>query len=63
MRKITIVIILLLDTSKTFDMVEYVKLLKMLKYINMCSLLLRLLMNMYVNQKIQVRWNNLIDTI
>ena len=42
--------LLLLDASKAFDRVEYVKLFKMLKYRNMCPIVLRLLMNMYVNQ-------------
>ena len=45
--------LLLLDASKAFDRVEYVKLFKMLKDRNMCPILLRLLMYMYVNQKIQ----------
>ena len=54
--------LLLLDASKAFDRVEYVKLFKMLKYRNMCPIVLRLLMNMYVNQKIQVRWNNLLSS-
>ena len=49
---------MLLDESKAFDRVEYVKLFKMLKDRNMCPIVLGLLMNMYVNQKIQVRWNN-----
>ena len=54
--------LLLLDASKAFDRVEYVKLFKMLKDRNMCPIVLRLLMNMYVNQKIQVRWNNLLSS-
>ena len=54
--------LLLLDASKAFDRVEYVKLFKMLKDRNMCPVVLRLLMNMYVNQKIQVRWNNLLSS-
>ena len=53
---------MLLDASKDFDRVEYVKLCKMLKDRNMCPIVLRLLMNMYVNQKIQVRWNNLLSS-
>ena len=28
---------------------------------NMCPIVLRLLMNMYVNQKIQVRWKNILS--
>ena len=51
--------LLLLDASKAFNRVEYVELFKMLKDRNMYPIVLRLLVNMYVNQKIQVRWNNL----
>ena len=54
--------LLLLDASKAFDRVEYGKLFKMLKDRNMCPIVLRLLMNMYVNQKIQVRWNHLLSS-
>ena len=43
--------LLLLDASKAFDRVQYVKLLKMLKDSNMCPIVLRLVMNMNVNQK------------
>ena len=34
----------------------------MLKDRNMCPIVLRLLMNMYVNQKIQVRWINVLSS-
>ena len=51
--------LLLLDASKAFDEVE---LFKMLKDRNMCPIVLRLFMNMYVNQKIQVRWNHLLSS-
>ena len=54
--------LLLLDASKVLDRVEYVKLFKMVKDRNICPIVLRLLMNMYVNQKIQVRWNNLLSS-
>ena len=54
--------LLLLDASKAFDKVEYVKLFKMLKDRNMCPIVSRLLMNMYANQKIQIRWNNLLSS-
>ena len=53
--------LLLLDASKAFDRVEYVKLFNTLRDRNMCPIALRLLMNMYVNQKIQVKWNNLLS--
>ena len=49
--------LLLLDASKAFDRVEYVKLFTLLYERCICPVVLRLIMNMYVNQKIQVRWN------
>ena len=53
--------LLLLDASKAFDRVEYVKLFTILREQKVCPIVLRLLMNMYVNQKIQVKWNNIIS--
>ena len=46
---------LLLDASKAFDRVEYVKLFSDLRERKLCPIVLRLLMNMYVNQCLQVR--------
>ena len=43
--------LLLVDASKAFDRVEYVKLFKMLKDRNMCPIVLTLLVNMYVYRK------------
>ena len=43
---------LLLDASKAFDRVEYNQLLNRLRDRNMCPIVLRLLINMYINQKI-----------
>lgn len=54
--------LLLLDASKAFDRVEYVKLFNILRDRNICPVVLRLLMNMYINQKIQIKWNNLISS-
>ena len=50
--------LLLVDASKAFDRVKYVKLLTILRDRKLCPIVLRLLMNMYINQTIQVRWNN-----
>ena len=50
--------LLLLDASKAFDRVEYMKLFNTLRDRKMCPLVLRLLMNMYINQQIQVKWNS-----
>ena len=47
---------LLLDASKAFDRIEYVRLFTLLCLRNMCSLVLRLIMNMYISQRMQVRF-------
>ena len=54
--------LLLLDASKAFDRVEYVRLFRTLSDRNMCPIVLRLLMNMYINQLFQVKWNNIISS-
>ena len=46
MRITQIAILLLLDASKAFDRVEYMKLFNTLRDRKMCPLVLRLLMNM-----------------
>ena len=48
---------LLLDASKAFDRISYVKLFHSLISRNVCPLICRLLLNMYTNQKLRVRWN------
>ena len=53
--------LLLLDASKAFDRVEYVKLFQTLRGRKICPTVLRLIMHMYVNQKILIRWNQLIS--
>ena len=50
--------VLLLDASKAFGRVNYIKLFDKLMKKGMCPLTVRLLLNMYVNQKLQVKWNN-----
>ena len=52
---------LLLDASKAFDRVEYVKLFSDLRERRLCPIVIRLPMNMYVNQCLQVRWNSLVS--
>ena len=47
---------LLLDASKAFDRIEYVRLFTLLRLRNMCPLVLRLIMNMYISQRMQVRF-------
>ena len=53
--------LLLLDASKAFDRVESVKLFTVLRDRKMYPIVLRLLMNMYINQQVQVKWNNSIS--
>ena len=53
---------LLLGASKAFDRVEYVKLFNILRDREMCPVVLRLIINMYTNQEIQIKWNNLLST-
>ena len=52
---------LILDESKAFDRVEYVQLFNNLRERKLCPIVLRLLMNMYLNQCLQVRWNSLVS--
>ena len=47
--------VLLLDASKAFDRVNYIKLFDKLLSKGMCPLTVRLLMNMYTSQKLQVK--------
>ena len=54
--------LLLLDASNAFDRVEYVKLFNTLHDRGMCPLVLRLIMNMYLNQEIQVKWNSILSS-
>ena len=51
---------LLLDASKAFDRVNYIKLFEKLLEKGMCPLTVRLLLNMYVEQKLQVKWNDIL---
>ena len=55
--------LLLLDASKAFDRVEYVKLFNIFCGRGVCPVVLRLIMNMYTNQEIQIKWNNLLSTL
>ncbi len=47
-----------LDASMAFDHVQYCKLFNKLVNHNISPLVLRLLLNMYTKQKLQVRWGN-----
>ena len=50
--------VLLLDASKAFDRVDYIKLFDKLLDRGMCPLTVRLLFSMYTKQKLQVKWDN-----
>jgi exonuclease III len=56
--KHTSVYVLMLDATKAFDRVHYCKLFRLLLKRNVHPLVLRLLINMYTNQCLQVRWGN-----
>ena len=47
--------LLLLETSKAFDRLKYMRLFTNLRQHDMCPLVIRLVMNMYINQNMQVR--------
>ena len=49
---------MLLDASKVFYRVDYIKLFHKLLNRGMCPITVRLLLNMYTKQKLQVKWNN-----
>ena len=53
---------LLLDASKVFDKIEYVRLFELLRCRNMCPIVLRLIITMYISQKMQVRWGEIVST-
>ena len=50
--------VVLLDASKAFDRVNYIKLFEKLLNKGMCPLTVRLILNMYTKQKLQVKWND-----
>ena len=47
--------LLLLDASKAFDRVEYVNLFNTLRDRNLCPIVLRIILNMYVNHVRQIK--------
>ncbi len=51
------VFMVLLDASKAFDRVQYVKLFKLLIKRGLCSLTARFLAYLYTNQSLRVNWN------
>ena len=55
------VYLLLLDASKAFDRVEYIKLFKLLNSKGLCPLVTRLLLCLYNKQMLCVKWGNYIS--
>ena len=53
--------VLFIDVSKAFDRVRHIDLFHVLFKRNMCALERRLLMTMYSDQRIQVRWSNVLS--
>lgn len=49
---------MVLDATKAFDRINYCKLFRILLERNINPLICRLLMNMYTNQKLRVKWTN-----
>jgi hypothetical protein len=49
--------IILLDASKAFDKVHYVKLFRLLNNRGVCPLVIRFLINSYTKQSVNVNWN------
>ena len=52
----TNVYVTLLDASKAFDRVNYIKLFRLLLIKGLCPIYCRLLLNLYTNQKLNVKW-------
>ena len=51
-------LITLIDASKAFDRVNYLKLFDLLLKRNICPFYARFLLNLYINQKLRVKWNS-----
>ena len=55
--------VLFIDASKELDRVRHIDLFNVLSKRNMCALARRLLMTMYSDQRIQVRWSNALSEV
>ena len=58
---ILVAFLLLLDMSKAFDCMQYGILFNLLRCRNMC-LVIRLIMNRYINQEMQIKWNSILSS-
>ena len=54
----TPVYVLLIDASKAFDRVSHIKLFNILQSHSGCTLIIRVLSNMFTNSDMQVRWKS-----
>ena len=59
----TDVLVMILDANKAFDRVEYVKLFSLLLKRGLCPVICRLLIYMYANQSLCVKWDTEISRI
>ena len=55
--------VLLLDTSKAFDRIDFVKLFEKLIKRGLSPIIIRLILNMYLCQKFQIKWNGVISDL
>ena len=53
--------VIMLDASKAFDRVNYYQLFHLLVNKILCPTIIRLLLYMYLNQKICLKWGNVIS--
>ena len=53
--------VLMLDASKAFDKIDFVKLFDKLVKRGLSPIVIRLILNMYIGQKFQVKWNGVIS--
>ena len=53
--------VLMLDASKAFDRIDFVKLFEKLVKRGLSPIIIRLILNMYLCQKFQIKWNGVIS--
>ena len=55
------VIVTMLDASKAFDRIHFPTLFNKLRHQKICPIVLRLVLYMYTNQQVRVRWNGTVS--
>ncbi|CAL4098644.1 unnamed protein product [Meganyctiphanes norvegica] len=53
----------MLDASKAFDKIDFIKLFEKLIKRGLSPIIIRLILNMYVFQKFQIKWNHVISNM